>query len=172
MRKIKKIAFIIFLVVIPVIIVFSCWTPFIYYRYKMIHSQNVFEEIYYFHFIKESNILPSFTLNKEWRESKWNSQNDECFFIISHEGNRSSDNKIYVKIYKKPYKKIEFLLENGSQQNEIVYSLSDQCLSCSELTNTDFLYNIILSEWFSNEKISSKFSINNLGKYIDNTEKD
>lgn len=79
---------------------------------------------------------------------------------------------MYVKIYKKPYKKIEFFLENGSQQNEIVYSLSDQCLSYSELTNTDFLYNIILSEWFSNEKISSKFSINNLGKYIDNTEKD
>ncbi len=172
MRKTKKNSFIIFLVVISVIIVFSCWTPFLYYKYKMMHSQNVFEEIYYFHFIKESNILPSFTLNKEWSENKWRSQNDECFFIISYEGNRSSDNKMYVKIYKKPYKKIEFFLENGSQQNEIVYSLSDQCLSYSELTNTDFLYNIILSEWFSNEKISSKFSINNLGKYIDNTEKD
>ena len=175
----------IFLIVLTVIfgfVIFKFWGS--------IFPRNVFEEIYYAQIY--TGMIHSFSIDRGLGMKLWFDLGDGKFCISRYNGKLPQGHYIGIRCYSSPHKmiKIEYGIIKqiySSKDEEIYNCIYTYSLEDNTLTQTitydkeqyffddkysDFLYETVLSEWFEEKGKLSRFSIDDLGKYIDNTEKD
>ncbi len=171
--KITLICLIILLLTFVLIPLASNAVNNLYKEYRISHSRNVFEEIYYRQFYGDQ--IDAFSINYyrvgfPKSMSRWTSDGaGRSICISTYTGKLPDRDYIMIQCIRNP-RRLEFKYHTPERDISycIIYDFETQTLS-SNNDDDSFLHDIILEEWFNTKESNSRFSMDNLGKYIDNT---